>query len=1782
MGKNSFWNRLLLVAFITFTFAVSATAEQYGKFTYTDNGADITITKYTQGYGGFENVTIPGTIDGKPVTGIGDEAFYNCYNISIVTIPASVTYIGKDVFSYCDSLSSINVDALNPSYIGVDGILFSKDKTTLIQHPSANSGNFSYTVPDSVTTISSHAFAGCRGLTSVTIPASVTSIGEGALSYCRFMSSINVDALNPSYCSVDGILFNKDKTALIQHPTGRGGSFGYTVPDGVASIGSHAFAYCDGLASVTIPDGVASIGRNAFAYCDGLISVPIPASVTSIGEYAFAGCRSMSSINVDALNPSYSSADGILFDKNLTVLIRCPVTKTGSYTIPASVKTIANSSFFDCSKLTRIIIPGGVTSIGGGAFCGCTGLTGGMTIPDGVTSIEVNTFYYCTNLTGVTIPDSVASIGEAAFFDCYKLTSVTIPGSVTSIGDRAFYGCGKLTSVTIPDGITSIGQDTFCMCTSLTSVTIPDSVSSVGKNAFSWCSSLGSIAIPDSVTSIGEDAFYDCIKLTSVTIGTGVTAIGNRSFTDCTSLTSITVGALNPTYSSVDGVVFNKSQTMLLIYPCGKAGSYTIPDGVTNIDDGAFIYCTKLTGVKIPDSVTSIGQSAFCECSKLTTVAIGAGVTSIGDDAFYKCSKLTSVTIPDSVTSIGDGTFSWCTSLGCVTIPDSVTSIGQDVFYECTSLTSVTIGAGVTSIGDYAFSWCTSLDRIDIPDSVTSIGQDVFYECTSLTSATIGAGITGIWYDRFSDSTCLTSITVGSLNPTYSSVDGVVFNKDKTTLIQCPNGKAGSYTIPDSVTSIEYNAFNGCAKLTGVTIPDSVTSIGYYAFYECSKLIGVTIPGSVTDIGYNAFKSCTGLTRAVFLGDAPSMQTEVFVSCASNFTVYYIDGTPSFTSPTWEGYPSATFTHPVVFTAGANGSIAGMKTQAVKYDGNCAKVTAVPDADYHFTGWTGSYAGTANPLTLSNVSTSMMITANFALNTATLKLLASGNGTAGATSVNPLNTATAIPILATPGANSHFVNWTVTSGLATIAGDKLAATAVTLTGDHESSVTITANFADNTTIPTAVPAAPIVSASDGTYEDRVIITWKPVPTATSYEVYRNTTKLAPLPEDRLGEVSDGIFEDNTADAGTTYYYFARAKNSIDWGKFSAGNSGYVAKAPAVPGAVTASDGKYFDKIRVSWAKVAGATSYKVFRTDSATPAPDPLVATPLAETTALFIDDFGDDIVPMDGVNVKNYYYWLAAKNANGTTVISKPNIGYLSNKGPVSITASNGTYSDRIAVNWKAVPGATAYDVYRYTDAKFTQNPTRVGDTIAVLAYEDTPVAAGTLFYYKVNAKYEPGNYDSALSLTGAIGKASGSSNSKATNINNGDTSSNIASMAKGGILYFSTEVPVGTTRLVAILNGTSNLTANDCNVYAKFANYPTVSSFNAKGVENIASEILTVSNPAVGTWYFMLYGVTEYSDVTLTVNCYSVADIVLTQIPVNDLPVPSKAVFKGKVVDESGAGIPKMTLQVRNPITGLTSTLVKTNAKGFFSYSTAIGSEGEHTFDFFFTDMPDTAKGTASHTVSTRKGCLEDNDFFDSSAYIPAVPVEVPLQTDIIGLQNFLNIRNGWTDGAIDGTYETMWVESTLAKAKDDTQLEDQLETGLNLLLYGVEGTGVGNDTTTTSALSAVPFVVHVESLEKQTVVLDALNALGIIDGTQKTDIENGDIGIIAVTSLSDPGEGLTPVDISLLACEQLELLAKLAAGDASFVEDKTYSGVASKILTVTLSSGRQINVVVAGFVK
>ena len=285
-------------------------------------------------------------------------------------------------------------------------------------------------------------------------------------------------------------------------------------------------------------------------------------------------------------------------------------------------------------------------------------------------------------------------------------------------------GCATITGymmepvgdLVIPDvldgyAVTSVGSEAFKGCGSLTSVVIPNRVESIGDWAFFQCGNLASIAIPNSVKSIGNWAFGDCESLTSVTLPDSVTSIGENPFSGCP-LEYISVSANNPAYESIEGVLFDKQQKMLVTYPYTREGTYSIPEGVTLIGNSAFIGCSGLTNVIIPVGVTNIGDQAFAFCSNLASVTIPDSVKRIGNIAFAYCNNLTSVSIPDSVTIIGDCAFIWCSNLASVTIPSSANHIGTSAFFGCSGLTSVTIPDSVTSIGNSAFGDCGDITLI--------------------------------------------------------------------------------------------------------------------------------------------------------------------------------------------------------------------------------------------------------------------------------------------------------------------------------------------------------------------------------------------------------------------------------------------------------------------------------------------------------------------------------------------------------------------------------------------------------------------------------------------------------------------------------------------------------------------------------------------------------------------------------------------------------------------------------------------------------------------------------------------------------------------------------------------------------------------------------------------------------------------------------------------------------------------------------------------------------------
>ncbi len=432
----------------------------------------------------------------------------------------------------------------------------------------------------------------------------------------------------------------------------------------------------------------------------------------------------------------------------------------------------------------------------------------------------------------------------------------------------------EIKTVIIEDGVTTIGSDAFNNCTNLASVTIPSRVTSIGSSAFRNCTNLASVTIPSSVTSIGISAFANCTNLASVTIPSSVTSIGPGAFRGCSGVEKFSVNSANTAYSSDSaGALFNKDKTTLLYYPAGNTHTaYAIPSSVTSIDSSAFENCTNLTSVTIPSSVTSIGSSAFKNCTNLASVNIPSSVTSIGYDAFENCTNLTSVNIPSSVTSIGSDAFDGCSGVEKFSVNSANTAYSSDsagalfnkdkttlLYYPAGSTrTAYTIPSGVATISCGAFDNCTRLVSITIPSSVTFIGNGM---------TGTGAGVL-IRAGLFWNCTSLTKITVDSANTKYSSdSNGVLYNKDKTTLVSYPAGSTRTaYTIPSGVTSIEYGAFNSCSNLASITIPDSVTSIRVGAFYGCRSLTDVYYDGTRENWNaitiYNSYSSNEALTAA--------------------------------------------------------------------------------------------------------------------------------------------------------------------------------------------------------------------------------------------------------------------------------------------------------------------------------------------------------------------------------------------------------------------------------------------------------------------------------------------------------------------------------------------------------------------------------------------------------------------------------------------------------------------------------------------------------------------------------------------------------------------------------------------------------------------------------------------------------------------------------------------------------------------------------------------------------
>ena len=855
-------------------------------YTYTFQGyyGCIIITRYT---GPDVNLAIPSEIKGYKVRWLGEGAFQNCSNLTSVIVPGCVAQIPPRAFQGCVNLESVTLCAPKNIELGTE------------------------------------AFAGCTGLTEVAFLGHAPQQVEGDV----FAGSPLVTV----YCQPRGLGW---ETTLAGRPVVRR-PFNYSV-----SLRGEA-TFCgfgaSSTGSLTVPGNVGRypvtrVGGQAFLNAAGLTRITFPETLTCVGVGAFLGCSGLEEI-----------------------------------VLPESVTAIESYAFAECTGVRRVAWGQGIKRVGVGAFSGCASLAG-VTLPAQVGRVEEQTFEQCSGLTNVAFGgNAVTNIGVGAFSGCKGLTNLAIPASVTKVGSWAFSECVGLTGIEIPAAATDIGDGAFSGCARLSAITVDPANANYSSQdgvlfdrdgaSLIRCpgGKSGPYAIPSGTVNLAEEAFLDCYGVTCISLPANVAHLGANVFEGCKSLTAIEVDAANASYASQEGVLFSQTLETLVRYPPGKTGSsYTVPSGVTCIADGAFEGCSGLTDIMIPAEVNTIGKNVFEGCDALESIQVNTnngayasqdGVLLTADrQGVIRCppAKAGDYAVPSGITYIRDSAFCNCRRLTRITLPASLEQIGGDQRYYWPSVADSSVFAG-----------CSELTAIDVDPangSFHSVNGVLMgnWCCSELLycpggksgAYTIPADVGYIETDAFADCSRLTAINVAASDGPYSSDDGVLYDRFKTTLLQCPGGKTGHYTVPASARLIDVAAFLNCSSLTGIAIPASVTRIEPMAFLGCSSLSSITVdpsntvfssqegtlfdktghrliqyacgktdssytvPAGVSSLGDYSFWGRSGLANVYFKGDQPSGVGDGTFYRADQATIYYLPGSAGWGAPFFAGRPA--------------------------------------------------------------------------------------------------------------------------------------------------------------------------------------------------------------------------------------------------------------------------------------------------------------------------------------------------------------------------------------------------------------------------------------------------------------------------------------------------------------------------------------------------------------------------------------------------------------------------------------------------------------------------------------------------------------------------------------------------------------------------------------------------------------------------------------------------------------------------------------------------------------
>ena len=823
----------------------------------------------------LEKVSIP-----SGVTEIREKTFYNS-GVKTVAVSDSVNYIGRLAFAG-SKIGAIDIP-LNVTEIGYSAF---KDAESLAKITFADNGK-SMLVRD-------EAFYN-TAIDQIDIPANINYVGSLCFAKCKNLTAITVAEKNQNYASVDGVFYNKARTKLISCPAGKTGS--YTVSDAVISFASGAFEGSQ-LSEIIIPNEskLMTIGLRTFYKCDNLTHITIPDNVQSIEYYAFAYCENLEQVDVNASSQLGGIYSGAFYN----------CAKLTGITIPDSVKEISDYAFYGCSALTNIILsensklqgvydhafeyagienfdmPAEMTVLGAYAFRGAKLKT--FTFNEKLEEIGEYALAESglTETTELVVPSSVEYIGRSALKDILSLEKLSIPflgmaeintNSENTIkylfsdiskldglkkisvlgGTRLDYDAFsylKCEEIYLSESIVDLGYNSFYRCEELRIVNIPEGVKRIRMSTFESCIKLQDINIPVNCCSIEDTAFKDCLSLKKIYINKNVSYIANGSFSGCNGLESVSVDADNKFFRVIDSILYDYNLSRIMIVPKNISGKVEIPEGIKNIDNGAFYNCKYIEKVIFSDTVESIGDDAFRDCILLNEVSFSNKLQTIGIMAFQN-TNIENIELPDTVSSLGVYAFADCRNLSRVKLSDNMKVLTESLFAYDEKLSIVEFGQNIEVIGHAAFFHCIGLVNCNLPESVKEIKESAFDSCTNLQNIYIGKNVNTIGKGAFAVCDSLKKVIVDENNKFFITKDGILYDKDVTRILFIPNNISGKIEIISGIKKIDDYVFKGHKKITEILLPDSVESIGTGAFISCTSLVNINVGYNIKSIGSN-------------------------------------------------------------------------------------------------------------------------------------------------------------------------------------------------------------------------------------------------------------------------------------------------------------------------------------------------------------------------------------------------------------------------------------------------------------------------------------------------------------------------------------------------------------------------------------------------------------------------------------------------------------------------------------------------------------------------------------------------------------------------------------------------------------------------------------------------------------------------------------------------------------------------------------------------------------------